>query len=318
MNIKLTLTAFLSITISIVNAQAVQYTTTADGKLKFKETSLKIVSIPSNTIDTSNTILFNANNKYQTMEGFGFALTGGSANLIDQLTVAKKNQLLNEIFGSGKNNLGVSYIRVSIGASDLDAHVFSYDDLPAGQTDSLLNHFNLSEDTLHLIPILKKAIAINPRLKIIASPWSPPIWMKTNGASMGGHLLEKYYASYANYFVKYIQSMKQKGININAITLQNEPEHGGNNPSLLMDATEQATFLAKYVGPQLKVAHLNTEVILFDHNADHPNYPIAVLNNAAAKQYAAGSAFHLYSVGVESGPLFLKLLIQFLLDSRLG
>ena len=248
----------------------------------------------SNTSNTSNTILFNAHKKYQTMEGFGFALTGGSANLIDQLPVAKKNQLLNEIFGSGKNNLGVSYIRVSIGASDLDAHVFSYDDLPAGQTDSLLKHFNLSEDSLHLIPILKKAIAINPRLKIIASPWSPPIWMKTNGASMGGHLLEKYYASYANYFVKYIQSMKQKGININAITLQNEPEHGGNNPSLLMDANEQANFLAKYVGPQLKAAHLNTEVILFDHNADHPNYPIAVLNNAAAKQYAAGSAFHLY------------------------
>ena len=297
MNIKLILTAFLSITISVVNAQAVQYTTTADGKLKFKETSLKTVVLPLNTTDisnTSNTILFNANKKYQTMEGFGFALTGGSANLIDQLTVAKKNQLLNEIFGSGKNNLGVSYIRVSIGASDLDAHVFSYDDLPAGQTDSLLKHFNLSEDTLHLIPILKKAITINPRLKIIASPWSPPIWMKTNGASMGGLLLEKYYASYANYFVKYIQSMKQKGININAITLQNEPEHGGNNPSLLMDANEQANFLAKYVGPQLKAAHLNTEVILFDHNADHPNYPIAVLNNAAAKQYAAGSAFHLY------------------------
>ena len=128
MNIKHTLTAFLSITISIVNAQAVQYTTTADGKLKFKETFLKTVTLPSNTTDTSNTsntILFNANKKYQTMEGFGFALTGGSANLIDQLTVAKKNQLLNEIFGSGKNNLGVSYIRVSIGASDLDAHVFS-------------------------------------------------------------------------------------------------------------------------------------------------------------------------------------------------
>ncbi len=297
MNIKLIQTALLIINITMANAQAVQYTTTADGKLKFKETGLKTVVLPLNTTDTSNTyntILFNANKKYQTMEGFGFALTGGSANLIDQLPVAKKNQLLNEIFGSGKNNLGVSYIRLSIGASDLDAHVFSYDDLPHGQTDSLLKHFNLSEDSLHLIPILKKAIAINPRLKIIASPWSPPIWMKTNGASMGGHLLEKYYASYANYFVKYIQAMKQKGIPITAITLQNEPEHGGNNPSLLMDATEQANFLAKYVGPQLKAAHLKPEVILFDHNADHPNYPIAVLNNATAKQYAAGSAFHLY------------------------
>ena len=262
--------------------------------MKFKETALKTNPIHSNKTDSSAIIFFNANEKYQTIEGFGFALTGGSAILIDQLPVARKNQLLNEIFGVGKNNLGVSYIRVSIGASDLDAHVFSYDDLPIGKTDSLLQHFNLSEDTLHLIPILKKAIAINPKLKIIASPWSPPIWMKTNAASMGGHLLEKYYATYANYFVKYIQAMKQKGININAITLQNEPEHGGNNPSLLMDATEQATFLAKYVGPQLNAAHLKTEVILFDHNADHPNYPISILNNAAAKKFASGSAFHLY------------------------
>jgi glucosylceramidase len=294
MNMRITLTSFLFLLASLLNAQAVQYTTTADGKLKFKETTLKIASVNSNTIDTSNTILFHANKKYQTMEGFGFALTGGSANLMDQLTASKKNELLKEIFGNGKNKLAVSYIRVSIGASDLDAHVFSYDDLPAGQKDSLLNHFNLSEDTLHIIPILKKAIAINPRLKIIASPWSPPIWMKTNGASMGGHLLEKYYASYANYLVKYIQAMKQNGISINAITLQNEPEHGGNNPSLLMDAREQANFLAKYVGPQFSAAHLNTEVILFDHNADHPNYPISILNNAEANKFAAGTAFHLY------------------------
>ncbi len=291
---KYIFSSFLILITFLVNAQAVQYTTTADGKLKFKETALKTNPIHSNKTDSSAIIFFNANEKYQTIEGFGFALTGGSAILIDQLPVARKNQLLNEIFGVGKNNLGVSYIRVSIGASDLDAHVFSYDDLPIGKTDSLLQHFNLSEDTLHLIPILIKAIAINPKLKIIASPWSPPIWMKTNAASMGGHLLEKYYATYANYFVKYIQAMKQKGININAITLQNEPEHGGNNPSLLMDATEQATFLAKYVGPQLNAAHLKTEVILFDHNADHPNYPISILNNAAAKKFASGSAFHLY------------------------
>jgi glucosylceramidase len=292
MNLKFTITSLFVLFAFMLNGQAVQYTTTADGKMNFKETALTIAAV--NSKNSSSTLIFNSNKKYQTMEGFGFALTGGSANLIDQLPVVKKNKLLKEIFGTGKDNLGVSYIRVSIGASDLDAHVFSYDDLPVGESDSLLKHFNLSEDTLHLIPMLKKAITINPKIKIIASPWSPPTWMKTNGASMGGHLLEKYYATYANYFVKYIQAMKQHGITIHAITLQNEPEHGGNNPSLLMDATEQANFLAKYVGPQLKAAHMNTEVILFDHNADHPNYPIAVLNNAAANKFAAGTAFHLY------------------------
>ncbi len=278
----------------ITNAQALQYTTSANGDLKFKET--KLISNKFSEQNNTNiaSIQFNSNKKYQQIEGFGFGLTGGSATLIDQLPEVSKKQILNEIFGQGKDKLGVSYIRISMGASDLDARVFSYDDLPSGQTDSLLTHFNLSLDTLHLIPILKKAIAINPKIKIMASPWSPPTWMKTNGASMGGHLLKKYYATYANYFIKYINAMKQQGIHITSVTLQNEPEHGGNNPSLLMDANEQKDFIANYIGPQFKAAHINTEVILYDHNADHPNYPISILNDIQAKSFATGTAFHLY------------------------
>ena len=278
----------------ITNAQALQYTTSANGDLKFKETKLIANKLSEQNNANIAAIQFNSNKKYQQIEGFGFGLTGGSATLIDQLSEVPKKQILNEIFGQGKDQLGVSYIRISIGASDLDARVFSYDDLPSGQTDSLLTHFNLSVDTLHLIPILKKAIAINPKIKIMASPWSPPTWMKTNGASMGGHLLKKYYATYANYFIKYINAMKQQGIHITSVTLQNEPEHGGNNPSLLMDANEQKDFIANYIGPQFKEAHINTEVILYDHNADHPNYPISILNDTKAKSFATGTAFHLY------------------------
>jgi glucosylceramidase len=274
-------------------AQAIQYTTTANGLQKFKETKLATTALMPTDTSIVN-IQMDVSKGFQKMEGFGFALTGGSAALIDQLPSTKKQILLKEIFGKGKDDLAVCYIRISIGASDLDAHVFSYDDLPKGETDSLLLKFSLSEDTLHLIPILKKALAINPSLKIMASPWSPPTWMKTNGFSMGGHLLKQYYASYANYFVKYIQAMQKHGIPIASVTLQNEPEHGGNNPSLLMDAQEQANFLANYIGPQFKAANINTEVILYDHNADHPNYPISILNDTLAKSYAAGTAFHLY------------------------
>ena len=295
--------AFLFIiSIAIVNAnlysQAFQYTTTANGVEKFKETRLVPSALTKNDAPVPS-IQMDPTKRFQTIEGFGFALTGGSAALIDQLPEAKKSALLNEIFGKGKNALNVSYIRISIGASDLDANVFSYDDLKKGETDSLLLKFNLSEDTLHLIPILKKVLAINPSIQIMASPWSPPTWMKTNGASMGGHLLKKYYATYANYFVKYIKAMQERGINIKSVTLQNEPEHGGNNPSLLMDAQEQTDFLANYIGPQFKAAKIKTQVILYDHNADHPNYPISVLNNAAAKSFASGTAFHLY-LGNES------------------
>lgn len=289
----------IAITNSNIHAQQVlQYTTTADGLDKFKETKLTASALSANDVNVVK-IQMDASKRFQTIEGFGFALTGGSAELIDQLPELKKEALLNEIFGKGKDALGVSYIRISIGASDLDANVFSYDDLKKGETDSLLLKFNLSEDTLHLIPILKKVLAINPSIQIMASPWSPPTWMKTNGASMGGHLLKKYYATYASYFIKYIKAMQSHGINIKSITLQNEPEHGGNNPSLLMDAQEQTEFLANYIGPQFKKAKINTQVILYDHNADHPNYPISILNNTKAKSFASGTAFHLY-LGHES------------------
>lgn len=277
------------------NAQAVQYITKGDKSQLFQER--KIVS--SNAQNVNAVIEVDDNISFQTMEGFGFALTGGSATLIDALPFAKKKAFLNEIFGKGPNGLGVSYIRISMGASDLDAEVFSYCDLPKGQSDKALKHFNLSQDTLHLIPIIKEALKINPALKIMASPWSPPVWMKSNGASMGGHLLKEYYDTYALYFAKYIKAMNAKGIHISSVTMQNEPEHGGNNPSLLMTAAEQKEFLRDYLGPKFKEDKISTAIILYDHNADHPNYPISILDDPKAKLFASGSAFHLY-LGHES------------------
>ena len=175
--------------------QAQQWTSSADGLLQFAKTTITKLpnanSIPASAIK----IKVDAGKTFQTMEGFGYGLTGGSAQLIDALPKTQRTALLKEIFGQSEADLGVSYIRISIGASDLDAEVFSYSDLPKGKTDSALTHFSLSQDTLHLIPILKEVLAINPSLKIMASPWSPPVWMKTNGISMGGHLLKKYYAA---------------------------------------------------------------------------------------------------------------------------
>lgn len=277
------------------NAQAIQYITKGDKSQLFQEKKI----VPSKAQNVDATIEVDNNKTFQTMEGFGFALTGGSATLIDALPSAKKKALLKEIFGKGPNGLGVSYIRISMGASDLDAEVFSYCDLPKGETDTALKHFNLSQDTIHLIPIIKEALKINPALKIMASPWSPPVWMKSNGASMGGHLMKEYYDTYALYFAKYIKAMKAKGIHISSVTMQNEPEHGGNNPSLLMTAAEQKEFLRDYLGPKFKEEKINTAIVLYDHNADHPNYPISILDDAKAKAFATGTAFHLY-LGHES------------------
>ncbi len=158
-----------------------------------------------------------------------------------------------------------------------------------------LHQFNLSRDTIHLIPLLKQILAINPTIKLMATPWSPPTWMKTNHNSMGGSLIPQYYRSYARYLVKYIQAMKAKGIAIDALTIQNEPQHGGNNPSMLMTASEQAIFIKAHLGPLFKQHAVKTKIVIWDHNCDHPEFPIHVLNDADANQYIDGSAFHLYA-----------------------
>lgn len=235
---------------------------------------------------------------FQTIDGFGYTLTGGSATLINTLPTANRNALLQELFSA--SGIGVSYLRVSMGASDLSAQVFSYNDMPTGQTDPALANFSLANDTVDLIPLLQQILAINPNIKILGSPWSPPVWMKSNGSSIGGNLLPQYYASYANYFVKYIQAMKAKGITIDAVTIQNEPEHGGNNPSMLMTSAEQANFIKNNLGPAFQAASITAKIIVWDHNCDHPNYPIEVMNDAAAKQYINGAAFHLYAGSVDA------------------
>lgn len=240
------------------------------------------------------TIEIDPSKKFQTVDGFGFALTGGSAYLINRLSPSDKASLLQDLFGHNENAIAVSYLRISIGASDLDAQVFSYDDLPAGQTDVNLTRFSLAKDEVDLIPVLKQILTINPGIKILGSPWSPPTWMKTNDSTKGGSLLPQYYDVYASYFVKYIQAMRSNGITIDAITPQNEPLHPGNNPSLLMPAAQERDFIKNSLGPAFKKAGIITKIIVYDHNCDRPDYPLEILNDATARSFVDGSAFHLY------------------------
>ena len=240
-------------------------------------------------------IVVDDNQVFQTIDGFGYTLTGGSAQVINSLNSTAKQQLLQELFGSGSSSISISYLRISIGASDLNAAPFSYDDMPAGQTDITLSNFSLAPDMTDLIPLLKEILAINPSLKIIATPWSAPVWMKDNNSFMGGSLQPQYYGVYARYFVKYIQKMRAEGILIDAVTPQNEPLHPGNNPSMLMSALQQAEFIKNSLGPAFQAAAIATKIIIYDHNCDRPDYPIAVLNDGAANSFIDGSAFHLYA-----------------------
>jgi O-glycosyl hydrolase len=231
---------------------------------------------------------------YQTIDGFGFTLTGGSAQVINQLATQKKKDLLQELFGSEASSIGLSYLRISIGASDLNASPFTYDDMPTGQTDVSLTNFSLAPDMTNVIPLLKEILAINPNIKILGSPWSAPLWMKDNNNFMGGSLQSQYYEAYAQYFVKFIQKMKAEGILIDAITPQNEPLHGGNNPSMVMTALQQADFIKNNLGPAFQSANIATKIIAYDHNCDNPQYPISILKDPIANPFVNGSAFHLY------------------------
>ena len=237
---------------------------------------------------------------FQTMDGFGFAVTGGSAQLLMHMDPAARAAILRELYADDGNNIGASYIRVSVGSSDMNDHVYSYDDLPKGETDPSLSKFSLDPDRAEVIPVLKEILAINPKIKILASPWSAPLWMKTTGEARGGVLKPEYFAAYADYFVKYIQGMQAAGISIDALTIQNEPLNEKNTPSMLMLESEQQDLIKNHLGPAFKKAGIKTKIVLYDHNLDHPLYPLSILRDPEAAKYIDGTGFHLYGGTVDA------------------
>jgi glucosylceramidase len=232
--------------------------------------------------------------QYQPIEGFGFALTGGSAQLLMQMTPKRRGELLRQLFTTRGDGIGVSYLRVSIGASDMNDHVYSYDDMPAGQTDPKLEKFSLAPDEAAVIPALKEILAIDPEIRILGSPWSAPAWMKTNDAVKGGELKPEFYEAYAQYLTKYVEGMKAEGINLTAITVENEPLNPKNTPSMVVFAQEEDELIAKHLGPAFEGAGIKTEIQVYDHNPDVISYPLSILADAAASKYVVGTAFHLY------------------------
>ncbi len=258
------------------------------------------VRLSASEDQNNETITINPKIKYQTMDGFGYCLTGGSARLLAQMEKGARVKLIKELFSTDGNGIGTSYLRLSIGASDLSDSVFTYNDLPAGETDVNMKKFSIAEEQVYLLPVLKEILAVQPEIKIMGSPWSPPVWMKTNQNSIGGSLKPEFYDAYALYFVKYVEAMAKEGIVIDAITVQNEPLHPGNNPSLLMLAQEQANFIKQSLGPAFQKAKIKTKIIVYDHNADRPDYPATIYQDKETAKYVDGAAFHLYGGKIDT------------------
>jgi glucosylceramidase len=292
---------FLSVLSSVVSHAQTDvslWLTNSDRSALFERESapLPFVSAPA----TNQIINVDGAKTYQTMDGFGFALTGGSAQVIMRMDPAKRAALLQELFGVDGNNVGISYLRLTVGASDMNDHVFSYDDLPEGQTDTGMAKFSLDPDKADVIPVMKQILAINPQIKVLASPWSAPLWMKTSGVARGGVLKPEYFGAYADYFVKYIQGMKAEGIPIDTLTVQNEPLNEKNTPSMLMLESELDIFIKDNLGPAFKKAGIKTTIVLYDHHLDHPLYPLSFLTDPAANKYVDGTGFHLYGGTVDA------------------
>lgn len=247
----------------------------------------------------ANTVSIDTTELFQTMDGFGAAMTESSAYLIASLQEEQRQALLIDLF-SKTDGIGIDFIRIPIGSSDFSFDNFSYNDMPNGQTDEDLIHFTLERDEAYIIPVLKEIMAINPNIKLIGSPWSAPAWMKSNQSMNGGTLLPEYYDVYARYFLKFIQGYEAHGLNIYAVTPQNEPLHQTTNyPTMYMTAQEQVQFIS-HLGPTLRNAGYETLIIAYDHNWDEPSYPNAVLGNPLVRDYVAGAAFHCYAGNVSA------------------
>lgn len=279
--------------------KATLHLTTGDQrKLLNREPELSITELDHRTMPMIS--LFTDDVK-QEIEGFGAALTGSSAYLINQrMNNAQRQELLRDLF-SLDGGIGLSYLRMTIGSSDFSLSNYTYNDLAPGETDYELQKFSISKDKQDVVPVFKEILALNPDIHIMGSPWSPPAWMKTNNSLVGGELKKEAFGVYADYFARYIETYHSEGIGIDAISVQNEPLHAtAGYPCMYMSSEDQNVFIRDYLGPVLKERDLDTNVILYDHNWDNTHYAISILNDPATKAYVAGSAFHGYGGDVNS------------------
>jgi glucosylceramidase len=270
--------------------------TTADGsKTLARQADLDFSKIPVKKRALSAVDL-DPGKRYQEIVGFGAALTDASAILIHALPAPQRDALLRELFGRENGGLGFSFTRLTIGASDFSTRHYSLDDQPKGTKDPELKNFSIEPNRTDVLPVLKQALAINPDLKVMASPWSAPGWMKSSDSLIQGSLLPEAYPAYAEYFRRYIDAYAAEGVPIYALTIQNEPHFEPTDyPGMRVNPQSRAAFIGGYLGPLLTQTHPEVRILDWDHNWDEPQSPLAVLADPAAARYVAGVAWHCYN-----------------------
>ena len=277
---------------ALVKAAAQVWLSTADRRLRLERQPDAL----SDDHDTAPTdVVIDLQQTYQTLLGFGAALTDSSAWLIqNKLSQPQRAALLQEIFGPPPG-LNFNLVRVSIGASDFSLQHYTLDDVPAGQVDPQLEHFNIAVALRDVIPLLHTVLAINPQLHVIASPWSAPAWMKTSANLISGTLFEEDEVVYASYLLRYVDTFRKYGIPVFALTIENEPNFEPlTYPGMLLSADARARIIGQYLGPALARRKPRTRILGWDHNWDTPDQPLSVLADPDAARYIDGIAWHCY------------------------
>ncbi len=271
---------------------AIWLTTPDGGQLLAPQPSL---AFADQSPPTPDTIVVDAAQRFQTMVGFGAAFTDAATYLIhERLSASQRQALLTDLFSTA-DGIGLSFMRLTIGSSDLSRTRWSYDDMPAGQTDPTLAQFSIRNDQQAMLPVVQQVRQINHDLVIVGSPWSPPGWMKTSGSMIGGSLRPEAYGPLAIYFLRFLQAYDSAGVPVQYITVQNEPRYTPSDyPGMWMPAPDRAAFIGRYLGPLLQQNHVATRVLEWDHNWDMRDEPLLVMTDATAFPFIAGVAWHCY------------------------
>ncbi|MDN4056517.1 glycoside hydrolase family 30 beta sandwich domain-containing protein [Massilia sp. YIM B02763] len=292
------------------HAQAVQgWVTTGDrGKLLARAPDAAFAKdAPATTV-----IDVDPDKRYQEIAGFGAAITDASGWLIQQrLRPAQRDALLRELFGRASPGheahehetpgIGLSFTRLTIGASDFSRSHYSFDDMPPGQQDPKLERFSLAPQRDSVLPTVKAALAINPQLKVMASPWSAPGWMKSTDSLVKGSLKPQAYDAFARYLSRYVAEMKKEGVPVSALTLQNEPHFEPDDyPGMRVEPAQRAALIRDFLGPRLAAEQPGVQLFDWDHNWDEPESPAIVLSDPKAAKYVSGIAWHCYGGDVRA------------------
>jgi glucosylceramidase len=276
------------------------YTTSADLSIHLQQQPKASFTKPS-TKQSGDLLTVAVDDKqvFQTIEGFGGSITDGTSWLLGaKISSEMKDEIMTALFHP-THGIGLSFLRQPLGATDLSREPSTFDDVPPGEQDLLLHHFSIAHDEQYTLPLLRQALKLNPKITVMLSPWSAPAWMKKNSSLNGGELRGDALPFYAKYLTRSIQSFQASGVPVKYLTVQNEPLFNTPNyPGSLIPASQAATLIGSFLGPELEKSGLKTKVLAYDHNWDHPEYPLSLLENASVTPYLAGSALHCYGGNV--------------------